>query len=309
MANCNTCKDCAQYLNAKCIIYNGDKLWFEVTGIRDGSARYLDDIIEQLPDCCDDLSSYIVSQDYELQEGDENKILLLQGEDTTVNSGDTVSYTITLPEDEAFIGKIIRIKNISSLDQFGEEMQWDFDQSIKYDWEDNLSTTSFKILSGSLHKMLWLTYVKTADNVYSWIAISPNTEDIEAIQNDIIDIQNQLEILECSAQTEIVYVSGDMVNNYMPYTGSTVIASKLCNHIQMRGAVSAGDNLSTVLTLPVGWRPGQDETFIGAYDESPWQANINVLSGGLVQVSVPGLGAVPLTGGVSLTCISFYLDP
>lgn len=306
---CNNCKDCAQYLKAQCIIYNGDKLWWETVGTRDGSARYLDDILEQLPDCCDDLSSYIVTADYELQEGDENKILLLQGEDTTEFSTDTVSYTITLPEDEAFIGKLIRIKNISSLDQFGNEMQWNFDQSIKYDWEDNLSSTSFKVLAGSLHKMLWLTYVKTADNVYSWIAISPNTEDIEAIQDDITDIQNQLTILECSAQTEVVFSGVTMVNNYLPYTGSTVIASKLCNHIQLRGQVSAGDNLSTAFTLPVGWRPGQDETFVCAYDESPWQANINVLTSGTVQISVPGIGAIPLSGGVSLTCVSYYLDP
>lgn len=289
MNPCNKCERCSQYLNTDCIINDGDSLWWE--NVKNGSPRTLTSILESLPNCCEDLTSYIVTQDYTISAEDEHGILLLQGADDTEESTDTVSYTLTLPTDETLVGKVIRIKNISALDQFGQEMEWDFNQSIKYDWENNLSSTSYKVLAGSLHKVLWLTYVKTEDNTYTWLAISPNVKNLE------------VEEIEIEAE--------DMVNGWLPFTGSTVIASKFCKHVQLQGDVSAGDNLSTVFTLPVGWRPRQNLLFTGPYTGgSPWVVIINVLNIGSVQVSVIGLGggSVDPTSQVGLSGVSFYLE-
>lgn len=289
---CNNCDDCPQYLKSDCVIVDADKFWWESASVKSGSPRTLTEVLEGIPDCCEDMSSYIVTGDYSFSSGDENKIILLKGLDETNTSTEEnpdVTYTLTLPTDETFIGKIIKIKNISPETTYGRFL-WVFSEAIQYDWETGATTTSFDTLSNSIHNVLYLTYVKVSDNTYQWLVISPAIPD-------------------CTSPTETEFTDADLINGWGTFSGAPIVMSQLCNHVQLRGAITAGDASTNAFRLPVGSRPPHDMVFLGVYDGgAPYVAWINVLSTGYVQPGVYGLAGDPIdpSNAIWLNQISFY---
>lgn len=313
---CNNCERCNFYINTDCVISDADALWWE--SVRDGSPRTLSEVLAGIPDCCNDLTSYIVQSSYTIQDGDQNKILLLQGDDESTEDAGT-THVLTLPSSADLVGKVIRVKNMSELDQYGNSINWVFSDSVKYDFENNLSSTSFATLANSLHKVLYLVYLKTADNEYSWMAISPNQEDLTPLEEGITDLQDQVVILSSqttvfSAETtvnEIIVEDGDMQNGWLTFTGSTVVVHYTQNTVTFQGLVSVGTSGTTFYTLPSYLRPEKDLVFVSAYGgASPWIVLINVTTLGQVQLSVPALSGMPIDGAdyVSLCNIHYYIN-
>jgi hypothetical protein len=204
--------------------------------------------------------------------------------DGLIENPENVSYTITLPDDDSFIDKVLVFKDISAAGDPTGNVIWSFDTSIKYDWQDSLSSTDFNTLSPSLHRMLYLAFIKVGAN-YQWVAISPNTTySIE--------------------RTEIS--DDDMLNSWINvYQVSYIKEGK---KVSLEGAVTGGDGGDSMFQLPVGYRPTSDRSFVTVVDGSPWATVINVTSGGLIQLNVPGSTGIPINDNIFLDGIFFYTE-
>ena len=288
----NQCGDCQYILNTDCVIYNDTPLGFEEESVKNGSSRTLTDILKLIPDesCCTRLSREVTGN-YTVVEEDIQKVLLLNGDTDTEADNTNNTYTIILPEDEAFIGKTLIFKDISEKTSGtpGGRIIWNFDTSIQYRWDTSTSSTSFETLTSvdwNLHRVLYLTYLKIGIN-YQWVVINDHIKDV--------------------TKTEIT--DGEMSNSWETASGSGAV--KVCkhgNHITLEGVVTAGESGTTAFTLPVGHRPGQFASFLCQYDDTPYLAWVNITTGGAVQISVPGESGNFLPNNVSLWGINFFID-
>lgn len=278
----NNCDDCDFVVPTDCVEYKGDKLGWE-TDVKNGESRTVSEILESLDIFldCKDRSAKIVQDDYTIIEEDTCKILLL---DVDLIQGDSPKI-VTLPSsDESFVDKVLVIKDISTSENVSGEV-WTFDQSILYDFRDNLSSTSFNTLANSLHRVLYLAYIKLDGVNYSWVAISPNT-DLKVIRLSVEDL--------------------GFLNNWEAL--GTVSVAKHGNRVQLEGTITAGDAAENAFRLPVGFRPIQDLSFVCFLDGSPYFAIVYVLSAGYVQVQVPGVVSPndPIIDNVYLDPITFF---
>lgn len=287
----NPCGDCQYELNTDCIIYNDTPLGFEDDTVRNGSSRILTDILKQIPDesCCTRLSKE-VDGNYTVVIEDTQKILLLNGNTDTEADNTNVAYTIVLPEDAAFIGKTLIFKDISQLTSGdpGGRIVWSFDTSVQYKWNVSTSSTSFDTLISwdySLHRTLYLTYVKIGIN-YQWIVIN------EAHPDTIKEIVSD----------------SDMVNSFVTGGAGDVRYCKQGNLVTLEGYLTDGISGNTAFTLPTSFRPPVSANFLCQYDDLDFIALVNITSAGLVQVSIPGQSGNPITGNVSLWGINFLIN-
>lgn len=279
----NNCDDCDFVVSTDCVEYKGDKLSWE-TNIKNGESRTVSEIFESLDVSlgCKDRIAKVVQDDYTIIEEDICNILLL---DVDLVQGDSPKI-ITLPSnDEAFINKVLVIKDISTSENISGEV-WNFDSSVLYDFRDNLSTTSFNTLANSLHRVLYLAYIQLDGINYSWVAISPNTD---------------LKVIRLTS-SQLTFTNGwtDSFDN--------LVVAKHGNRVQLEGTITAGDAAENAFRLPTGFRPTQDMVFIVFYDASPWFAVVNVLSTGHVQPQVPGTVSPgnPVNDNIYLHPITFF---
>lgn len=286
----NQCGDCQYILDTDCIIYNGAPLGIEEDSVKEGSSRTLTDILLQIPDesCCTRLSKE-VEGNYTIVEEDIQKLLLLNGDTDTESDNVNNTYTIILPEDEAFIGKTLIFKDISEKTSGdpGGRIVWNFDTAVQYRWDTATTSTSFDTLISwdyALHRTLYLTYVKIGIN-YQWIVINEAHKDV--------------------TKTEIT--DGEMDNDWVTDGAGAVKVCKQGNLITLEGYVSGGTSGSSAFTLPVSHRPSVTATFITSYDDTPYFTSILISSSGVVTISTPGVGGT-VSSAVSLWGINFLID-
>ena len=274
----NPCGNCDYTVPTDCVEYTGDVLSFEDNNTKAGSNRTLTEILTDLSSYtqCNERPSKTIQGDYSIQAEDACKIILLDGSVTNVD----VTYTIELPTSEDFIDKFLIFKDISSEGDPTGVVNWEFDTQIKYDWVNNTSTTSFKTLSNSLHKVLYLTFVKVGVN-YQWIVVSPNSPVIE--RTDVDD--------------------GDLSNNWVNNIQFSYVRQG--DIISLEGSVTGGNGGTNLFTLPLGYRPTKICSFITAVDGTPWLAIVNISTAGVINISVPGSSGIPITDNVFLDGISF----
>ena len=273
------CNDCDFVVNSDCVDYTGDRFGFEDAYVKNGSSRTLTSVIESLvaSQACSERDTKIVTGDYSFLEEDGCKIILLDGDIADVD----VSYTLTLPQTDEFKDKVLIVKDISSFGDPSGEVSWEFNNSITYDWQDSLSSTTFSVLADTKHRTLYLAFIKTGLS-YEWVVLSNANKDI--IRTEIPDT--------------------DMVNSWV--TTYTVSRIKNGKQISLEGAVTGGTDCDVAFTLPLGYRPVIDTTFVCAVDGSPWVALVSITTSGAVTISVPGGCAAPVSDNVSLDGISFY---
>lgn len=285
--NCNckpelqSCENCDYIVNTDCVEYKGDRLNVEPSTVRDGSSRTLSSLIELFDGKCPDRESKTIQGDYTIIEGDEDKILLLDGD---IPTADDYNYVITLPDSEYFYNKVLIIKDISEGGSPTGEVFWDFNESITYDYKLGLDSTSFKTLANSQDKTLILTFIKVGVN-YEWVVLSSGT-------NHRIEV-NELE-------------DSDLSNSWVNQSTFTFRYIKEGKKVTLDGVLVSGTS-ANVVTLPAGYRPVQNMVFIVAYTATPWFAIVNVLTSGLVQISIPGV-ALPTSDDVHIQNISFYTE-
>lgn len=275
------CNDCDFTVNADCVDYTGDRFDFEDAYIKNGSSRTVSSILEGLINSlnCKNRTTKIVTGDYTFLEEDGCNIILLDGDVEDVD----VDYSLILPQTDEFKDKVLIVKDISSYGDPSGVVTWTFNNAITYDWQDNLSTTDFATLADTKHRVLYLAFIKTGLS-YEWVVLSNATKDI--IRTEIPD--------------------GDMVNSWV--TSITVSRIKNGKHISLEGSVTGGTDCDTAFTLPEGYRPMINTTFICAVDGSPWLALVSITTSGAVTISVPGGCAAPVTDNVFLDGISFYTE-
>lgn len=287
----NPCGECQYILNTDCVIYNDDLLDFEPSSVQNGSSRTLTEILQQIPSesCCTRISKEVTGN-YTVVVEDVQKILLLNGNTDTEADNTNVSYTIILPESESFIGKTLIIKDISELTSGtpGGRVVWSFDTSVQYKWTTDTSSTLFDTLISwdySLHRTLYLTYVKIGIN-YQWIVINDAHPDtVKTIVSD-----------------------DDMANGFVTGGSGSVKYCKQGNLVTLEGYLTEGESGTTAFTLPVSFRPSTTASFLCQYDDLDFIGLVNILSSGLVQISIPGESGNPLTGNLSLWGINFLID-
>lgn len=307
----NSCEECDFTVNTDCVEFTGDKLCVEEGIVRDGSSRTLTSVLEALDDLCDcaERVSKIVDGDYQIILEDACKVLLLDGE--LSDDPENVTYTITLPSSSSgasldFINKTLIFKDISEQQSPSGNVLWNFDQSIKYDWENELSTTSFETLSHSLHKVVWLQFLKHPDNIYKWTAVSPNSIDYSG---DITDLQDQIDdisglVSPIVGYDLIEYEDSDFSDTWANHA-LTVEVQKIGYTVYIRGYIKDGHNNSSIFTLPAGFRPPRQITLTTQTDQ---QATVAIIIShlGIVTIIVDGFGVGDLiTGYVSLSGLVF----
>lgn len=287
----NSCGECQYELNADCVYYNGDRLGFEDSSIKNNSSRTLSDLLEQIPteSCCTRLSKEVIGN-YTVVAEDTQKLLLLNGEDTSETEDTNVTYTIILPASSDFIGKTLIFKDISTKTQgdTGGRIVWNFDTAIQYRWDTETTSTAYDTLISwdyALHRTLYLTYVKIGIN-YQWIVINEAHKDT----------------------VKTIVPDEDMVNSFVTGGSGDVRYCKQGNLVTLEGYLTDGISGNTAFTLPTGYRPPVGANFLTQYDDLDFICLVNITSGGLVQISVPGESGNPLTGNVSLWGVNFLIN-
>lgn len=333
----NSCEECDFTINTDCVNYTGDRLCVEDGLVKNGSSRTLTSVIEDLDDLCEcsERSAKVITGDHQIILEDACKILLLDGELSDL--AENVTYTITLPDTSNgdatnFINKTLIFKDISQQNDPSGSVLWEFDQSIKYDWENNLSTQSYETLSFSLHKVLWLTFVKHPDNTYKWTPISPNaidyTTELDDLQDQVEELQTDVSGLITSDELRMTkYETSDLEGSATVYGGSQygeLIVYRKGDHVQIKGAISNfEDGVGTgLMYLPDDCIPDGNSIrwFETSYSPSGGitdrehcvlylaEKEYPVPSlRGLIYVYPSGTIVDPSDAFVNLSCINFYI--
>lgn len=311
----SSCEDCDFTVNTDCVDYTGDRLCVEDSTVKNGSARTLTSVIEKLDTLCEckDRSAKIIDDNYTLIPEDVCKILLLSGD--IAEDPENITYTITLPTGQdavPFIDKILIFKDISLQQTPSGSVLWEFSEEIKYDWENDLSTDSYETLSYSLHKVLWLTFIKHPDGNYKWTPISTNDtsfdieERVDQLEIDVSGLTVIVNNLEALGPPEYIEVEdGDMSNNWINAGAGTWRIYKQGYEVKFIGYIGDGNVGQLVYTLPVGYRPSTPAIFPGVtntcFGDSGQSCQINIATNGQITISVCGyLTGDPLTGGTSI---------
>jgi len=237
---CTACKkvslencDCDFTVNTDCVEYKGDKLSFE-TNVRNGSSRTLTSIIEGLTDQLCHRDVRLITGDYEVQSEDMCKYLILNGTPPTTED---VTYTITLPDTEAFYNQTLIFKDISENGDPSGIVYWDFSENIVYD-KGSLDTENFEELASGPHKVLHLTFLKKDGVNYSWVVTSPSVGTPEVVN----------------------YTNADLEGNWTVVDEFKMF--RLGKLRQLQGTVTGGDVPTTLLNLEVGDIPSSSGYFL-----------------------------------------------
>jgi len=281
---CTACKkvslencDCDFTVNTDCVEYKGDKLSFE-TNVRNGSSRTLTSIIEGLTDQLCHRDVRLITGDYEVQSEDMCKYLILNGTPPTTED---VTYTITLPDTEAFYNQTLIFKDISENGDPSGIVYWDFSENIVYD-KGSLDTENFEELASGPHKVLHLTFLKKDGVNYSWVVTSPSVGTPEVVN----------------------YTNADLEGNWTVVDEFKMF--RLGKLRQLQGTVTGGDVPTTLLNLEVGDIPSSSGYFLAAVDASPYRALLTIAAS--ISVSFPGGANLTSGENLSLFGVSWYVD-
>lgn len=282
--NCTSCKktkltpcnDCDYVVSTDCVEYQGDKLSFESSSIKNGSSRSLTDILNSFDDreCITRLPK-VIESDYEIIEEDFCKILLLSGDSDT-----NTTYTITLPDSDEYLNQTLVFKDVANYENLSGVISWEFSETISFDKGN--SSNKFKKLAWAPHKVLHLTFLKKDGVNSEWVVTSTSIGHPEIVTFADSDLEGDWEIVE-----ELkLYRNG--------------------KHRQLQGMVTGGAVPSALLYLDAEDIPPTEGYFLAAVDASPYRALITISS--FLSVSFPG--GVALTSGenLSLFGISWYVE-
>lgn len=282
--NCTSCKktkltpcnDCDYVVSTDCVEYQGDKLSFESSSVKNGSTRSLTDILNSFDDreCITRLPKAVES-DYEIITEDFCKILLLSGDSDT----DT-TYTITLPDSDEYLNQTLVFKDVSNYENLSGVISWEFSESIAFD-RDNTSD-EFKKLAWAPHKLLYLTFLKKDGVNSEWVVTSPSIGHPEVVTLTTADLSGDWEVV-------------DELKLY-----------RLGKHRQLQGVVTGGAVPSTLLALATEDRPSSAGYFLAAVDASPYRALLTINTS--IVVSFPGGAALTSGENLSLFGISWYVE-
>lgn len=279
------CNPCDYETSSDCVVYKGDRLDFEPSTVKNGSARSLTSILEQIEIAVGcKRSAKIVTEDYTVIEEDLCKTLLLDG---FSDGTEEVTYTITLPTTEPFYNETLVIKDISeAVDPSGYAI-WEFNIGVQYSWNPVKSSTLFSDLAGFPHRVLILQYLKVGAN-YQWVPISPSV--IEPEQKVIEDVS--------------------MLNGWETQTDSEVILWRQGKERKLSGYITAGAKNDSFYELEDIDRPATDQTFVVALDSTPWFGHCQVLASGQVVINLPDYASDPVDSNdsVFLAGINWFVD-
>lgn len=302
--NCNkyklaNCEDCDFTVDSECVNHDGDTL-----------SDILEDIMTSQE--CTNRPSKTITGDYTIIDEDTCRILLLDG--VVSDTPEDIEYTITLPNTKSFANKLLIIKDISGIADPSGSVNWNFDESIEYDFEQSVSTISFETLSFSLHKVLWLAFIKQGPS-YKWTCISPNaidfTSDIVNLQEQISILQADVTILQVQTTTEYTeYEDVDLQNDWLNQGSSVARAYKKGDEVKLSGLLRDGKNGTIVFTLPSGYEPDRLIQFPSLYNDgggTQIPTTITITTSGDVYITVDGISInTNITGYVYLSGINYY---
>jgi len=278
-----SCADCDFEVSSDCVNYTVD-------GVTEMLSETLKDIYNSIE--CKHKSSKTVQGDYTIIEEDVCKILLLNGD---VSVGDApISYTITLPDSEDFIDKVLVIKDITAEPSPSGEVVWEFNEEIQFCWNPEQSSRYFVDLAWWPHKVVYLAFIKVGVN-YQWVCISPS---------NIGYISNQ-------------YTNDDLQEGWLTSGDLDIMVERTGYEVKFRGAIASdglGVNGSVIFTLPDFYIPKQDMWF-GTWfldiSSGNWlQCSIRVFTSGEVTLTIDeNVHAIldPVEGIALLSGINYYV--